>query len=120
MELKEIVIVEMPPALIRPPKAKPCCRVCFEPETPQKFFIVEDLECGCNPYLHETCVTEWFRIAGREVCPQCGKEWKVVDPCLRYESFCARCAVCLILLALSVLAGTGLYQIITVLYLSKS
>jgi hypothetical protein len=117
MELKEIVIVEMPASLRRPPKATPCCRVCFEVETSQKFFITEDLECDCNPFLHEVCVQEWFRIAGREVCPSCGQRWKVMEPCLKYESFCGRCAVICMVLALTILCSAGLYQIISVLYL---
>ena len=119
MEVKEVIVVEMPPALRRPPKAIPCCRVCFEPEQPAKLFVLEDLECECNPYLHESCVKEWFRIAGREVCPQCGQEWRVVEACVQYQSFCGRCAVVWMLMGLTALASAALYQIITVMYLHK-
>ncbi len=119
MEVKEVVIVEMPAVLRRPPRAIPCCCVCFEPEIPQKLFVMEDLKCECRLYLHDACVKDWFRIAGREVCPQCGNEWRVVDPCLRYESFCGRCIVIWLLVTLSILTSVALYQIITQIYMKS-
>lgn len=117
MEIKDVVLVEMSDAIRRPPKAKPCCRVCFEVETFQKLFVVEDLECECSLYLHDICVKEWFRIAGREICPQCGQEWRVVDSCLRYESICSRCALCWIILILVIFVSIALYQMITQIYM---
>jgi hypothetical protein len=119
MELGQVIIIEMPDTIRRLPKATPCCRVCFEPEIPQKLFVVEDLKCECRLYLHDACVQEWFRIAGREVCPQCGHEWKVTDPCLRYESFCGRFIIIWLLVTLSILTSVGLYQIITQIYMKS-
>jgi hypothetical protein len=119
MELKQVVVVEMPEPIRRLPKATPCCRVCFEVETHQKLFVVEDLECDCSLYLHEVCVQEWFRIAGREVCPSCGQRWKVVDPCYRYEGCIANGFVIFILVILFILAIATLYQIITNLYMKS-
>jgi hypothetical protein len=119
MEVREVVIVEMPAVIRRPPKATPCCRVCFEVETHQKLFVVEDLECECNPFLHDACVQEWFRIAGREVCPQCGQRWRVVELCLHSQGFMSRCLLVWILLVLSIFASVAMYQIIVNLYMKS-
>jgi hypothetical protein len=81
MELKEVVVVNNLFTIKKIQKSLPCCLVCFEQETPQKFFVVYDLECGCKPYLHDSCVEEWFAIARREACPDCGQKWETVDPC---------------------------------------
>jgi len=119
MELTQVVIVEMPVALQRPPKAKPCCIVCFEVETYQKLFVVEDLVCECNPYLHDVCVKEWFRIAGREVCPQCGEEWRIVEPCVKCERYGKFCLLGWMCFVITVLGSVALYQIITNVYMKS-
>ncbi len=79
MELKEVVVVNELFVLKKIKKALPCCIMCFEQETPQKLFVIEELECGCQPRVHDRCVEQWFAIAGREVCPDCGKNWEPVD-----------------------------------------
>ena len=117
MELRQVVIVEMPDAIRRLPKAIPCCSVCFEVETHQKLFVVEDLVCECRLFLHDACVKDWFRIAGREVCPQCGQEWKVVEPCIKCERYAKICLLGWICFVITVLGVVGLYQIITNVYL---
>ncbi len=80
MELKEVVVNELFVRKIQ--KATPCCLVCFDKEIPQKLFITYELKCGCKPYLHDDCVEQWFEIACRETCPNCGQKWEFADPCM--------------------------------------
>ncbi len=75
------------------PKAKVCCLVCFQEETPQKFFLNEELLCGCKPNIHIDCIPEWFRIARQEVCANCGEKWEEYYSCCQKFLFVA-CVLC--------------------------
>jgi hypothetical protein len=115
MELKEIVIHN--PCNL--PKAKPCCIVCFQPQTETNLFVLDDLDCRCNPNLHEGCVQTWFQIARQEVCPKCGEKWAILQACPRFEEFFRNCLVCSFILILFIFGGIGLYQVIANFYLNS-
>lgn len=112
MELQEVVVIEMPSVVRNPITAKPCCFICFELEIPQKKFGIHELECKCKFFLHDVCVQEWFRIAGRSICPQCGSLWKVKTPCLCKIWMYNNPLTILLLVALLFLGAIGLYLLI--------
>ena len=118
MELKEVVI-HNPSLLHRPPNAIPCCIVCFQPQMDTHLFVLDDLECECNPNLHEACVQTWFQIAGQEVCPKCGEQWILLPPCARFEASFRGCLVLWLLVTLFIFGGVALYQIITNFYMKS-
>ena len=113
MELKEVVIVN-PLTTRKIPKATPCCLVCFEQEIPQKLFVSEELECGCEFSMHDMCVEQWFAIAGREICPNCGIKWESISPCYaKFQTYLFRCCLAWSLTVIISLVAIYVYQVVT-------